>query len=41
MKYCDLHNHSNFSDGSNTPSELIEIAKSKGLSALALTDTTQ
>lgn len=38
MKYCDLHNHSNFSDGSNTPSELIEIAKSKGLSALALTD---
>lgn len=38
MKYCDLHNHSIFSDGSNTPTELIEIAKDKGLSAIALTD---
>lgn len=38
MKYCDLHNHSFFSDGSNSPSELIDIAKAKGLSAIALTD---
>ena len=27
-----------FSDGSNTPSELVSIAKSKGISAIALTD---
>ena len=38
MKYCDLHNHSFFSDGSNSPSELIDIAKAKGLCAIALTD---
>ena len=38
MKFCDLHCHSNFSDGSLTPTELIRLAESAGLSALALTD---
>lgn len=34
----DLHMHSNFSDGSMTPTELISKAKQIGLSAIALTD---
>ena len=38
MKYCDLHNHSNNSDGSATPSELIDYAIEKNLYAVALTD---
>ena len=38
MKYCDLHNHSVYSDGTYTPRALIEYAKEKGISALALTD---
>lgn len=38
MKYCDLHNHSTYSDGSFTPVELVAYAKEKGVSALALTD---
>lgn len=38
MKTCDLHCHSNFSDGSNTPEEVIDLACSAGLSAVALTD---
>lgn len=38
MKRCDLHNHSVYSDGSFTPGELIEYAKKKGISAIALTD---
>ncbi len=37
-KYCDLHVHSNCSDGSVDPDKLIEIAKSAGLCAVALTD---
>lgn len=37
-KFCDLHMHSVFSDGSHTPEELIELALSAGLSAVALTD---
>ena len=35
---CDLHTHSLFSDGTNTPSEIINLASKKGLSAVALTD---
>ena len=27
MKYCDLHCHSTFSDGTNTPKQLLELAK--------------
>ena len=38
MKYCDLHNHSVYSDGSYTPEELVKYAKEKGLCAIALTD---
>ena len=34
----DLHSHSTFSDGSNTPAELVEMAHNIGLTALALTD---
>ena len=38
MKRCDLHCHSCFSDGSETPAELIRLAEEAGLGALALTD---
>lgn len=34
----DLHVHSNCSDGTCTPEELVELALEKGLSAFALTD---
>ncbi|QBG46691.1 PHP domain-containing protein [Verrucomicrobia bacterium S94] len=34
----DLHTHSVYSDGTNTPSELIKMADERGLSAMALTD---
>ncbi len=37
-KTVDLHTHSNYSDGTLTPSELVRHAKEKGLSAIALTD---
>ena len=38
MKYCDLHNHSTFSDGTDTPTRLLELAQERGLAAIALTD---
>lgn len=38
MKTIDLHVHSTYSDGSLTPEELVELARSAGLSAFALTD---
>lgn len=34
----DLHTHTTFSDGSQTPSELVEEAAAKGLTAVAVTD---
>ncbi len=34
----DLHTHSSFSDGSDTPADLARAAKRVGLSAIALTD---
>ena len=37
-KVCDLHTHSVFSDGTLSPSQIIDAAISKGLSAVALTD---
>ena len=37
-KRCDLHTHSNHSDGTFTPEELIAEAERVGLSAIALTD---
>ncbi len=38
MKIVDLHVHSNKSDGSFSPTELVDYALEKGLSAFALTD---
>lgn len=38
MKYCDLHVHSIYSDGTCSPKELVENAISSDLCALALTD---
>ena len=37
-KLIDLHVHSDCSDGTCSPEELVELAKQKGLSAFALTD---
>ncbi len=34
----DLHVHSVYSDGTDTPAELIQLAAARGLSAMALTD---
>jgi len=36
--YADLHLHTHFSDGTFSPEELVERARSSGLSAIALTD---
>lgn len=38
MKIIDLHTHTTFSDGTFTPKELVQYAKEKGLSAIAVTD---
>lgn len=38
MNIVDLHTHSNKSDGSFTPRELVDYAVEKGLTAFALTD---
>lgn len=38
MKYIDLHVHSNASDGTLTPTELVSLAVKKQLAAFALTD---
>lgn len=37
-EYCDLHVHSVFSDGTDTPAKLIFLAEAAGLSAVALCD---
>lgn len=37
MNFCDLHTHSTFSDGSNTPAEIVAMAKELNI-AVALTD---
>ena len=36
--YIDLHTHSNKSDGTKSPAELVRHAKENGLAAIALTD---
>lgn len=38
MDFIDFHTHSNASDGTDTPTELVDRAKQVGLTALALTD---
>ena len=35
---CDLHTHSNHSDGTLSPAQIIEAAQAAGLAAVALTD---
>jgi len=37
-KYADLHTHTTASDGSLTPSELVELARDVGLAAVSVTD---
>lgn len=36
--FCDLHTHSVFSDGTDTPAQLLDRAEKMGLRAIALTD---
>ena len=38
MDYVDLHVHSNASDGTCTPTEVVRLAARAGLKAIALTD---
>jgi len=38
LHYADLHLHTNFSDGTFTPEELVDRARKKNLKAIALTD---
>lgn len=38
MRTVDLHTHTTCSDGTYSPRELVEYAKKKGLSAIAITD---
>ena len=38
MQYIDLHMHSTCSDGTDTPSELVDLALEKDLVAMAVTD---
>jgi len=38
MNRIDLHTHSNYSDGSLSPRQLVELAKKRRLRAIALTD---
>ena len=38
MSICDLHTHSTASDGQYTPAELVQLAKQRGLQAMAVTD---
>lgn len=37
-KLCDLHTHSHYSDGTDSPYQIIERAEETGLDAVALTD---
>ena len=38
MKYADLHVHTNFSDGTFTPEEVVRYAKQKELACIAICD---
>ena len=38
MCYVDLHAHTNVSDGTLSPTELVRLALEKGLAAIAITD---
>ena len=38
MREIDLHIHSTASDGTLSPRQIVELAKSQGLKAIAITD---
>jgi len=38
MKYVDLHIHTHYSDGLDTPSQIVKMARIKGLDMIAITD---
>ena len=38
MNFCDLHTHSDHSDGTCSPGKVVELAKKAGLTAVALCD---
>ena len=38
MNYADLHIHSSYSDGSMTPEEIVDKAKSLGVKSISITD---
>lgn len=38
MKLADLHLHTHYSDGADSPQRVVELAKEAGLSAIAITD---
>ena len=38
MRICDLHTHSNFSDGTLSPAQLLQAAEEAGLAAVVLCD---
>ena len=38
MRFIDMHLHTTASDGTATPTELVAMAASKGLAAVAVTD---
>ncbi|MFW9918736.1 MAG: PHP domain-containing protein, partial [Candidatus Thorarchaeota archaeon] len=38
MDRADLHTHSSFSDGADTPSRIVQIAEKKGLGGISLND---
>lgn len=38
MKFADLHTHTNLSDGTDTPQQLVELALSRRLCAIAISD---
>src|SRR3989338_7201796 len=38
MKYADLHVHTNYSDSTFTPEEVVSLAGKKGLAAIAICD---
>ena len=38
LRKVDLHCHSTFSDGTFTPSQIVELARERGISHISLTD---
>ena len=38
MKYADLHIHTNFSDGTFSPAQIVDLAKKEGLNCISIAD---